>query len=1480
MSDNISSENVEVRLAEIEKAASKRWDSVVADLIQVGQAINQDLLTSEPEQLTRLNGLTKRYAQMADSIVDRLQESCEVHLEACEDETEPLDEERFDHELGQARQALAQIVELAPERRSQPEIEDLELRLVALTDRWTSRQRLRDLRGEAEKLWQRAERLERELAPADQVVDLCQQALNRLSAALQTSSGWGPAERDDLLILQSQARRRYDDMRARHQIPITKQAGDQLVALILDFAERARRSPSELVTYFVSAEPDAQPQAMEVTRALEIAKERLVLLFWSDKITQYIRAADDELGAHRPRAATAALREWESLPGLHDNRVGVSFPENLRIQIDNTVGRIKPELDALDRAETAALTAMTVIQSDPLEAYRLWEEGRDAYLHLPDLGPLRDEIVQAASEELGRLLDQAEDRLKQEEWGLCESRLQRSNQLLDLDATLRARFQDQHDSLKHIYERVCPVVPGQRDRLQLEGERDHLEDLRRDYENSYWEKWTGLQRRLDQLQARSHFQAIRQEADELCRPDAALAALESLHRDCQQLIAHPPKGLSERDRDELTGVQSKLRAWMGFALARDELGKVRSDGDTESDAEWAMAPDLAAVRDELQEARRDRGASQAVREQNLDARLRELEGNDERVVTILEEARDLVSARTLEGADAALTRIRFWLRRATSHRTALLDLQRDTQLVLYEQTESEAHRLLARARVDWYASLDTLTIDRLRKQAKRPPHEASGPGDSGSLEDVTAGPVAIARAHKLEAQAERGSVKWDDVKRRWEAAAALCQDDEALRAYCTQRAQQAHKRNEFLQARGTADPEQARRILRALCEDSWLREDWQVWFRYGSHCLHSARELLRGTRTGDPEGELAQHLAQSREALTRANHIARASPTAGDDEAQTSSALSELDAWEALARAKQEIRFALESSGDRLTVAACEAAVARHQEAVEALGTGEPGQLHRTFWHAQQREAHNRLDAQIAQSADELERMDAWLAKSLLSSGDETIKRRLAEISMGAFQRLRNTVEDVVFDATAGHFLQRHAVQAKGTVVEDKDVAGLQLAETRRLLGETGTLRTALSLLSGRLRDTSLSPGSLDGLQKSLEDWEAQLVQFQRATEQAARLAHDGLGVPAQFKVAHYILRQGGTTSPDHLQVPPTFRDMAHPTYRWCQGHVRELEERRQKQEDLRRRIEWCLGYEQVTRPEELPGDLRGRADRELVEDLREKLQRPVHRVFPVEEALRLIRQMQREEPYDETRLQESILYEDPEHGRTHESLTVIHDVISAKVIQVQALRGWLGQFTVGTSKATGECPGVVDWTTEKQQIEQFRDSGPRGLGAAAQWCRNARLGDDNGIHAGLWSLTRACKALTRVAMLDHLQGAGDTGPGAGTVLCAAAQRIDGERHDLRELFDRQAREALELEDETKGRAERYEGAWDRFVRAFHGLMEVRNRPGSSRRWQEFSAAADAFNGICPGYSEFQRMLNQVYQEKGLDHPCRRGGVR
>ena len=1473
-------ELIDSSIKQIASIEPDKQTTAVTDLVQVRQWLDDSQAKCSPEELVRHTDLSRRYKKLADPLAADLRAFCDTQLTKYEGIKQPSDIGRFEQEITQIRRSLELAAKLLPDAPSQEEFQALQARLNPLLGKLRSIKSLTTLKSETNDLWESVVRVE-EANPA-RAIDLCKQALDKLKAALQIGD-LERVETDEAIILRDQFQRRYDDLRNRHEIPTTKQKGEELVPLILYLAELAGRTPPVKVTYFVSAEPGAQPQEMDVDKALDIARQRLISTVWRETIENYVRQADRYLNAHQPREAIAALLAWEFLPGLNDQRVGVALPDNhnLRIILRNAESRIKPELASLETAEKKANEARLELESDPAKAYKIWQDAQEAYTYLPGLDQLRKDIITKAGDKAVILLGESEEALQNELWGLCESRLKQIAALVNLGLSLKREDEGRLSHLREISDRVGPLVSSGGERPKPEEEQTNLERLQADY-GDYWVKWKGLQTRLTELQARGDVKAFQQQVDEHCKADIPLDVIEVLSKRCVEMRSSPPAGISAQDKKLLDQLDRRLKAWVGFARAREELEKASNIAAPDTDAggtgDVMLAPNLKIIKEGITAAKNDPAATQASRQKRLSDRLAQLESNDALAVQAIARIEHLLapdSSQALQDSKDAVRETGLWLRRPTSYGVRFLELRRDAQSVLFRESERKIAELMSRAEKDLYASLDIVAINTLLKECASISLYSE---ERQSLTDLTQGPLAIANAHAFEEDAKQDILGWDRVKEAWDRAAGLLRTDDPRREFCLRRAKQALKQSVFRQVRHMQNTEDIERNLRSLCEDAILKDDWEVWLHHSDHCLRAAQTIMRALAPDQPIAVATGYLSKARESLGRASRIAADGGVPDNKKPGVQKALSDLDQWERLNNTRSEIQLMLQSSAVRLTADTCRDV---HRKCAETLRTlrDEPKQLLQTFWAGQCAAARDRLERQIAQAQDVFEKLDALSAISVLFPNDDTAKSKLAGLVMDAIHRVQIEADDKVFDSTARKFLARYARANRGRTPDTQQVVQLQLDEAQQLIGKVHALKAVLSTLPAQDK-ISVSPNALAKEEDELGDWEGQLKDLQKTMDQALALAEDGLSAPQQFEAAKYILRQGGTASPAYLQVPATFKDQAHPSYRWCVSEVGKLERRRKDQENLLHRIQLCIKYEQICKPDELPLRASDPDEHSLVEELRQKLQYTVHRNYPIEEAFKMMQEMQRREPYDACGLQETMLYYDPEDNqRCHKPLVAICEVFKRKVAQVQTLRRWLSQFTIGTSPSTDQCPGIVDWDAERLKIVELRDSGPEGLAKAKVQCQIARCGNKSGLFQAegrdLWPLEKARDALSRQNMLSQLTGVrvGDNEE-PSVNLCAVAESIDKEREALLQRLNDKIADCSEIERGIDDRISEYPSKWETFLDAYTRLVNLRRNFANSREWPDFRQAAAEFCDICPNYGEFQKILDDVNTKTGLSFDC------
>ncbi|MEI8305530.1 MAG: hypothetical protein WCF99_00565 [Chloroflexales bacterium] len=1417
------------------------------------------------EELEQFERLRLRYQRLARPYVEILHSWCQDRLNRYENGETLSDGQGIDLFIGRFSNALDNIVTLLPEYLTAEQRQALLSRANSLAAHWKSTLRLTELQAEVSKLWERADLLEKS-DPSYVLNEILRPALDKINAAIQHSEGWPAGARDGLVLLRDQARRRYDDMRYRHEIPTTRQQGGELVKVIVDFADLARRNPSELVTYFVDDDLSSQAQSMEVAQALGIARRRLVNLVWSEKVDEYIRSAEQQLAAHRPREALAVLRSWQALPGLDDERVGVSLPRIFQNRIADSEARITTEVDRLAAAER--LFSEASAQPDPIRAYVLIEEGRRIYPQAADLATLIQVIGTRAVENLTELLDNAEVLLRSEDWSLMGTRLMRVEELVRLDVAYPTSTRDRYARLHRAFDLVQPLTQTGRDRLSREAERALLEELKRELD-MYWPNWQRAQHRLSELQASIDIQSLVALADRIGQPAARVDELEELRDRCVEIQADPPNQLSAEDTRALDDTKARIDAWLGFALARDELARLSLDNEMDDDLAVFAPPDLKVARDGINQARRNAKAGAAIREHRLAEHLNQLERDDAPARQALAELQDVLNHHDHESLRVALTKVGRWLRKATSYRSDFLVVRRELQQIYIELVEQELHYIVAASRASYYVDLNVGLIERLLTEAGTfvPAHSLGGTVEV---------PLVVIKAERCERDERQGLATWEDVRQAWEEAARLAASDEDLRRYCGRRSLQATKQSNLMLARQHSDPAATERVLRSLCEDLQLRNDPEVWFHHGSHCLRTAQQILRTTNGAGQETSAALYFDWARNSLGRASQLIAGKPQ-NEITVKIDQLIAEREQWQLLA----DLYIDLTDIGIGMPIpslADVRRLMLRYTETAAALGDYDLGELLKRTWRNRISALRSAINTKLNETQDLFQRIDLYSTLLEIDPQDSLARNRLVGLMMEVVQKVSADIQDVKFDITGERFCQRYIRQTRQEPPSEQ-IAGLQLAETKLLFARVRELRTGLTTLADQLASSGITDQTLLDQEAVLVDWADQLNELHDSLDLARRLIEDGLRAPEQFDKARYVLRIGGAGGTTLRRVPQAFIDGGHPTYRTRTLLLQDHDRRRREQAEWREQIELCLQHELVITSGELDR-VDTTNDHVIVARLRQGLRAHGQPRYPIEEAHRLMQEMRRSDQKDSCGLQESFIYTDPDDpGRRYQSLQLCEEVLSHKVEQIVRLRSWLAQYQPDSDHFVGGVASV-NWRDQRERIERLRDSGPQELSAARTQLDYVLNGERDKLYHGRLALRATAEALTQQAMFAYLyKSQREQGPDKherDVKLYGAARGLDREREALRQYFEKAAQEAQELLSDIDQRIRNYELTWQSLTQAYHGLIRQRRNWANSHDWRNFDKQASVFDKICPSYSPFQQMLQEVYNLTGLDHPARK----
>lgn len=1330
------------------------------------------------------------------------------------------------------------------------------------------------IKEQIEKLWAAGDQLE--TTATLQAIERFRDALNKAEAARRERDDWTLEELTALDLLIGQAQSRYDEIRRRHEIPVTKLEG-QVVYVILDFATLMEQDPEAQVTYFASEEPTADSKVMPGAEAINVARARLVK-FWENKVDEYLETAKIYLDQHEPHQADAAVGKCEKLPGRYDVRLDVPFPAYLVTRIAEVKKKIQPELENLDTAEKKLAQARA--SDDPLDAHQNWEAAKNVYPHVDGLDKVRWQIVVVAWQEISHTVNAIETHLRKEEWQPAQRELKRANRLLTVagpgEDPEQNELRKQVASLQNVYDQGAPASWA--NRLHGEDERRHLEMLQRQYQDTYWSGWQGLQARLKRLRARHSVAAVQKEVDEACNPEATVQTLAQLKEDIADLIQNPPSDLSsDEEQKALQKALTRLESWLGFARARDEWNKVKiAEVADDDDPELVNVPDLAMMRQGIEAAQRDSGAAHAASNLSLADRLGSLEYNDEGARKAIREAR-----RSLDKNQASVEPLRRqkeeieqWLRRPTSCRRELLSLHNEVAQRLCAALRRQIEAQLDDAR-PWFEALEVEAVNRLQQTYEQVAKLLlSGPDETFLKEVSTA--VAAAKARRAEREAQRGMIGWEQVKEQWEATRD--QTIGELRDYAHRHARFAFKQQQLREARAIAiaQPEGAERLLRQLIEDPVLQEDWEVWHEHGKQVFQLGRQALNPSHHSLPEGAPAlDFLERARSSLNRANATGRQQDIPAD-KVSTHEALGrllvDLDEWDQLAETLAFVTEMLLVEG-LVTHEDSHQALVRIQEAQEAIPQrSEPSRWLKKHWQKVRQAARERLEEQFQEATDVFIRLDSLLALIALFPDDETVKTRLQDLVLTALNEVQREVADVVDDEAAAKLLERYRRQHNGHVPENQQLAQLQLEETAQVMRKVRALRLALDMK--QLDAVQISAASLNQEVEALDRWQEALRKLQIALDTAWRIAENGLRRPEQFQRARYILRQNNSGSVDLPRIPENFKNRNHPSYRWCLESLQELERRHEAQKAFHREI--VAGLDQEQEAAKLALAARNGAELSAEEVARiEKLPQLL------EELQARMATMCEAEPGDPTRLQMTMSYEAAdENQRYYRGLTNIEAVISRKLDQYTTLKHWVEQFSIGQPSADGRHPGIVDWDHEKSEIFRQRDSGPTGLVEARKRCRAVREGDEAGLYNGLWSLVKARAVFSFPAMMSYLQQQmGEVGAEREPVLYGVCEPLNQQRIELEKVLAQQIAENQAIEDNIRWRHELFNERWQQFINAQQALMTASKLPWrqwiETTEWETFRQAVRAFCEICPAYSGFRQGIQEVTAKTGgLEAGC------
>lgn len=1337
-----------------------------------------------------------------------------------------------------------------------------------------------------------AQRLHDSRYGVDDVVRPYTDVANHIES-LRTGSEWewDGADLIELKVLKGTVEKEREGYLNDHQRPTTRQEGDGLVAQILRFAEQAEKNPGHVVTYFSEATFNATSEQMPVSRAIEIART-LLYNWWVSKIADYKEGARLKLEVdHQPRAAQGEIRRIMHLPGRDNSKIAVFLPQKTLEEIEEARTKIDEAVHNLSKAESELRRANTILESsapDLLTAYDHYLRAQEAYPYVPDLEETLEQIVTAAKGEIAPLLNTADAQLKNEAWLQASLALDRAGKLLGLQRPTdlpdeRARY----DVLHTAYESVRPLTARPKT-LTPTDERELLQRLSSTYANDYWPYWKSLARDLMQLQTMRNLQDLRKAVDDACRQGANAAELERMADVLADLQENPPHNAPRDMVDQLPTLARRIKGWLGYARARDELNKIPKGGIDVSvdpdDLAFAEVADLKRANEWLKQASEDRVAEEATKSGNpsLIARMKRLEINDARAERVLQEANSLLDdsqAPTVDSLERKMEALREELGRPNSHRQDLLAAYHRMRQRLTNIYRAELEELIGHNRDTYFVALsEGELVRRLDKfRAILPKSEQN---DDSLVESVEIARL-MARANRIEAQAAKGGATWKQVEGAWVSARDKAEGDEDLYGHALYQAGQARKRDAFQQAASARD-EASAQLLERLTIDPSLQNDWEVWYRYGSLLFNLAQRALNPNRSFE-ENEAAlpgtrEKVEVARQSLDTAVGLSGGQQLLQIDGRGTYADLSQLisaaDEWEGLLLAFESYCQTIKKDPDPADFAAMVSTYKATGERLKSSSNKGPNAKgwHSGLWAQVSGVAQTRLQTRLKElpSHDILGRFNLFLCLAVLLPDNQAIGNQMTVQSEQMLQELQALANGTVGDYSGAEFTDRYLKRTQRSP-EVKDLLDEQLMETRKTI----TLLDSYRHLRPRFAQTQLpiGEGLLPEMADKLNGWKTELESFKNALGNAMRIATDGLVEPRQLDKANRILRVAQGTYPEEIQVPDAFMNHNHPTYRWAVADIKEKKARREGQGALRNKILALIkdesdGVAQALR--ERAGETLSSSEQGKVDGLRNTLQ----------QLYKALDDMISAEPGDATQLQQSLDYKLPEDDdRYYSGAKEIKRIIGEKLTQYDRVGSWLTQWV----DVRGEFQGIINWPKEKKKIIARRDQGPGdiGLNVALRLCREMLNGTDGTEKSGdSYALRPIYNALSWDNMMRELSDKSaerNIGMMDEPLLYGVVEPINRRRNESCATLAGYIVECEEMENNIIWRSKNFQARFDALIAARDKLLKTRNW---FRSWEgvpafyEFRAAVESFCEICPQYKTFLEARAEARRHTGREFYC------
>ncbi len=1369
-------------------------------------------------------------------------------------------------------------------------------RLKAFQGRRERLNLIAEARLEVDRRLARAQQMFADGAMVEQVAQSYRAAESYVTSLLGERD-WELDEREVLSALAGKAEQTREAFLNDHERPTTRQQGQDVADLIVSWIELSRKNPDYVVTYFNAPAIGSPMAKIPVSEALRYARGILFKL-WDDKINEYLENARQRLDIdHQPGEALAEWQRCERLPGRENPDLGVELSDDLIRAINKMRGRIDEAIKARNLADTElrrADNALLPPHRDALtaESHRLKAEAHDLYI--PGLDECRLRIVAAATAELPSLVATIEGYVRSEAITQAATSLIRADQLLALLPEYALPDERARLSVLHNVAAAAAPLFQQDNRLPLQKQRELLDQLAIQYGDSYWPGWTSLASRRSRLHTLNQLDALEKQIDEACKLKGDTLKLEELSQALTELIANPPADAPADKAARLPEQLARVNAWLGYALARDELNRVPKPNrkeaptllpdelDDDDVADLRVAEEGLTMAEAHASLRAAGPIAAAMRD--LRRTLDTLKENDKTAERALRAARLTLDGGSPDAEElrARLNTLQQELNKPSSFRQELFTTAHEARAQLLTLRHRALQALLGKGRADYYQGLNEGGLE-LQREVIRQLWRGKAEDDPAynALAAEVALARAIARARRLEGQAGQDSTAWRKVQQAWETAREKAPDDSDAYSYTHSRSRQAFKQVRFVDSTRSR-PETAAELLKSLTEDAALGADWEVWYRYGRAVFALARLQV------DPNQKFSDNLnsvdnarnnlEEARNAFRRAHDLLQGHAL---EDGASIEARNDLNAQAIAAERWAFVLRAMVSYRDNLrgqwpTNGECLRIATTHEDTLTRLRetprTGRDANLpdaedsYNALWKQTGNVALGRLTDRLETlpAGQILDRLDVLFGLALLFPDNGGVQTQLSNEALQILAALQELVANTVKDYSGAAFSQRYFAREKKSAAEEDSLA-LQIDEARQ---------TALSLQQYEQTLQRIGPNTLRiqpqqiiNQIEQVQNWVDELEQFRDALENAGQLAKDGLNDPHQFARAQRILRLAQTQYTELTQVPIEFVNANHPTYRWVTGEILADMALRQEQEHLKNEIEQQVRDEAQAVAFAFrwrAGDALTPPERTAVEQLPQVLNR-----------LRgLLRQMIDQAPNDPTLLQQGTVYRPPEapHDPVMErrGATNVEKAVAEKLAQYTQVEGWLAQWSEGT-----ELRHIVDWNRIRSRLGAWRDSGPEGLKKALQGNRSARLGDGQGKHDGLWALRPAYEALSD-ASLNRVIGAAAAEGSRGWF--GLIEPLNQRRLVLRQRLAAQIDDAERMETDILRRISLYQVRMDQLQNRRAALFNARKMPWKQwadlPEWLSFEQAVYEFCAICPKDPTFIGLCEDVTSLTGQAIYC------